>query len=708
MDIIIVNYKSTDFLIRCLKSIYDTVKVLPVKVFVQDNNSGDDLDPLRALFPQVDLTKNTSNMGFAKAINKALEKCRAPFIMILNPDTVIVDGFFEFVFEYVKLRQDVGILGPEILNSDGSVQGSVRSFPTLLTALFGRNTLLTKYFPNNPITVANVLTTRSDGIKPIEVDWVSGACMVIRKKALDDVGYLDSRFFMYWEDADLCRRMWQNRWKVVYLPQAKVIHYVGGSSEKNVIRSTIEFHKSCYRLFDKHRNPSLWFLRILVIQIISLRILFVLPSNVLRRLTVRVASKPRAETPADIKSRKIKILRIIARLNIGGPAIHVHLLTKCLDSKKFQSTLLTGKISPQEGDMGYLFDSQDEKPIIIPGLQREINPVMDLKVLFKIFKTLNEENPDIVHSHTAKAGTVARIAVALYNLFRRQGVLMVHTFHGHVFEGYFGKIKSHVFLFIEYCLAKVTDRIIAISETQKRDLSRKYHIAPASKIKTVELGFDLSPFLSNKPHKGHFRHSIGVSNDTTLVGIFGRLVPIKNHLMFFDGAKMFLDQNSHIDVSFIVVGDGELRDELEKYCEKKGLTGYVRFCGWVKDVPLVYADIDILALTSLNEGTPVSIIEAMASSIPVIATDVGGVMDLLGPMEGVPVSDGFVPCERGLMCRKEDARGFAKGLKYLMDVGNPKNKERVRRARAFVENRYSSRRLVKDIEALYLELTGRS
>jgi len=162
-----------------------------------------------------------------------------------------------------------------------------------------------------------------------------------------------------------------------------------------------------------------------------------------------------------------------------------------------------------------------------------------------------------------------------------------------------------------------------------------------------------------------------------------------------------------IDVSFIVVGDGELRYELEKYCEKQGLTGHVRFCGWVKDVPLVYSDIDILALTSLNEGTPVSIIEAMASSVPVIATDAGGVMDLLGPLEGVPVSDGFVPCERGLLCRKEDARGFAKGLKYLMDVDNPKNKERTRRALAFVENRYSSRRLVKDIESLYLELTRR-
>ncbi len=398
---------------------------------------------------------------------------------------------------------------------------------------------------------------------------------------------------------------------------------------------------------------------------------------------------------------------MIARLNIGGPAIHVHSLTEGLEKNKFKSTLLTGKISPQEGDMGYLFDSRNERPIIIPELQREIRPVMDLKALFRIFKVLCEENPDIVHTHTAKAGTVGRMAVVLYNLLSRRKALVVHTFHGHVFERYFSKIKSWIFLNIEYLLAKATDRIIAISETQKKELSEKYRIAPASKIKTVELGFNLRPFLLNNPLKGHFRQRFGVSSDTLLIGIVGRLVPIKNHFMFFEGAKMFLEQNPLIEANFIVVGDGELRKELEDYCEKLGLTDHVRFSGWIKNIPSVYADLAILALTSLNEGTPVSIIEAMASSVPVIATDAGGVIDLMGAPEGVPASEGFVPCERGILIRKGDVSGFAKGLKYLIDMNNPKNQERVFRARTFVEERYSSRRLFQDIESLYLELTGR-
>ena len=412
----------------------------------------------------------------------------------------------------------------------------------------------------------------------------------------------------------------------------------------------------------------------------------------------------KATTDTRLKERRIKVLRFIARLNIGGPAIHVHLLTRGLDINKFQPILVTGRISPHEGDMSYLFSSRDEKPIIIPDLHREISPLMDIKVILKIFKILRRERPDIVHTHTAKAGTVGRIAVVLYKLLCRQKVRIVHTFHGHVFEGYFSKTKSWIFLLIECFLARATRVIIAISETQKRELSEKYRIAPASKIKTVELGFDLSPFLSNTSLKGRFRQSIGVSDHTLLIAIIGRLVPIKNHIMFFDGVKIFLEQNPETRVKFIVLGDGELKDELKAYCEKQGLANQVLFCGWMRDVPVAYADLDILALTSLNEGTPVSIIEAMASSVPVIATDAGGVRDLMGPPDGVSSSNGFTVCERGVLCKKNDASGFAKALNYLVEVDIREKKDRLMRARSFVEKRYSSKRLLRDIESLYFDL----
>ncbi len=164
------------------------------------------------------------------------------------------------------------------------------------------------------------------------------------------------------------------------------------------------------------------------------------------------------------------------------------------------------------------------------------------------------------------------------------------------------------------------------------------------------------------------------------------------------------EKNPGVPTKFIVVGDGELRDELEAYCQQLGLVSHVAFCGWRKNVPLVYADLDILALTSINEGTPVSIIEAMASSVPVISTDAGGVLDLLGPSDGLPPSDGFVVCERGILCRKNDALGFAKGLRYLTEADIREKQKRLIRARSFVSERFSEERLLHDIESLYLEL----
>jgi len=706
LDIIIVNYNSTDYLLHCLGSVYDSLQDVPAKVIVQDNASKDGVDRVKAEFPQVILSKNRYNIGFSKAINNALKENDSPYIVLLNPDGYVMDGFFDLILNHMEEDPSVGIVGPKILNHDGSIQGSARSFPTPLTALFGRSSFLSRFFPKNPFTRANILTTRSDGKTPMEVDWVSGACLVARKKAIEDVGLMDERFFMYWEDADWCRRMWKKGWKVVYVPRASVVHYVGASSERAPFRSIFEFHKSSYRLFEKHSKPSLWFLKPLAIFGISLHLFYVLVSNRLPVWYERYKHATRRKEKAWFleKEEKIKVLRLIARLNIGGPAIHVHLLTKGLDAKRFETTLVAGNISPQEGDMNYLFDSLDKEPIIIPELQREISLRMDLKSFQQIFKLLHKENPDIVHTHTAKAGSSARLAVLMYNLLYRKNVRTVHTFHGHVFEGYFSRAKSLLFVWTERFLARLTDVIIAISETQKRDLSEKFHIAPAQKIDTIELGFDLRPFLENQGLKGQFRQNLGINSDTLLIGIIGRLVPIKNHIMFLKATKIFIEQNPGVKVKFIVVGDGELRAKLEAHTQDLGLSDYVRFCGWIRDVPLVYANLDILALTSTNEGTPVSIIEAMASSVPVIATDAGGVLDLVGPPDGPPSSDGFVVCERGILCKRNNILGFAKGLKYLMEINTKEKQKRLMRAHSFIQGRFSEERLLKDIESLYLDL----
>ncbi|MDL1963841.1 MAG: glycosyltransferase family 2 protein [Deltaproteobacteria bacterium] len=276
VDIIIVNYNSTDYLIKCLESIYDSLGDISANIFVQDNDSDDDVTRISELFPDVLITGNTYNMGFAAAVNQALKQSFSPYVVLLNPDTYVEKVFFECVLHYMEKNPDVGIVGPKILNRDGSVQGSARSFPTPLTAFFGRNSFLTRWFPDNRITRQNILTTRSDGITPIAVDWVSGACMVVRRKAIKDAGFMDERFFMYWEDADWCKRISLSGWKVVCFPQTSIVHYVGGSSDKLIIRSVFEFHKSCYRLFDKYAKFPLSIVSPLILGVIALRFFFVL------------------------------------------------------------------------------------------------------------------------------------------------------------------------------------------------------------------------------------------------------------------------------------------------------------------------------------------------------------------------------------------------------------------------------------------------
>jgi GT2 family glycosyltransferase len=251
-DIIIVNYKSTDHLKSCVASIYANLSGLSATVFVQDNSPDTSISAIARQYPQLKITRNKSNLGFAMAVNAALIKGSSPLVVLFNPDTQISKDLFTKIYDHMHQNGDVGILGPKILSRDGSVQGSARLFPTPMTALFGRNSYLTTFFPNNPISRKNVLTTQSDGKTPMEVDWVSGACMIIRRHALADTGLMDERFFMYWEDADLCRRMWKKGWKVRYFPQASVLHHVGQSSKERRLGSAWNFHVSAYLLFSKY------------------------------------------------------------------------------------------------------------------------------------------------------------------------------------------------------------------------------------------------------------------------------------------------------------------------------------------------------------------------------------------------------------------------------------------------------------------------
>jgi glycosyltransferase involved in cell wall biosynthesis len=322
----------------------------------------------------------------------------------------------------------------------------------------------------------------------------------------------------------------------------------------------------------------------------------------------------------------IRILRVIARLNIGGPAIQAVTLSDLFSRGRFRTRLVCGQVGTQEGDMSYLATSRQVDPVVLPTLGREISFFDDMRSFSELRKIISEFTPHIIHTHTAKAGFLGRLAGIGANARRIFGakIKLVHTFHGHVFHSYFSSLKTSAFIQIERFLARFTDRIIAVSPSQAGDICEVYRIARPERVQVVPLGFDLSGFerLSPPAPQGVFS-----------VGIIGRLTPVKNHRMLFEAVKILNGQGEGHAFKFHVVGDGELREALTREAAALGIEKDVLFTGWQQEMAEVYRKLDAVVLTSLNEGTPVSLIEAMAAARPVIATDVGGVRDLMGEID---------------------------------------------------------------------------
>jgi glycosyltransferase involved in cell wall biosynthesis len=402
----------------------------------------------------------------------------------------------------------------------------------------------------------------------------------------------------------------------------------------------------------------------------------------------------------------VRILRIIARLNIGGPAIQAISLSEHFSRGDYRTLLLCGQVSPHEGDMSYLAGDKGVRPHILSALGREISLWNDLKALMALWAVIRRFRPHVIHTHTAKAGTLGRLAGIGFNLFRGPGhrIKLVHTFHGHIFHSYFGRLKTLVFVQIEKFLARFSDRIIVISPLQEEDICVRFKIAGPEKVRIIPLGFDLSGFDPPRggERPGEEERSPEDSNESLRVGIVGRLTPVKNHHMFLDAVKRLKDRGQGRHFRFVVVGDGELRDDLEKYAKELGVEQSVLFAGWQRQMPSVYRTLDIVVLTSLNEGTPVTLIEAMAAERPVVATDVGGVGDLLGVVD--KQADGRYKLGRnGILIPPGESDALADALLFLLKNRGPA-REMALRAKRFVAQNYSRERLLKDIKCLYDEL----
>ena len=376
------------------------------------------------------------------------------------------------------------------------------------------------------------------------------------------------------------------------------------------------------------------------------------------------------------------IMRVITRLNIGGPARHALLLAGAMDSRGYPSHLVWGRVSPGEGE----FPVPAGTPgTFVPQLRRELGPVDDLVALRKLERLMRVHEPRIVHTHLAKAGALGRVAA------RRTGVpVIIHTFHGHVLEGYFSGAKRRAFLAAERRLARTCGALIAVS-TAIRDQLLDLDIGRASQWRVIPVGLDLGELLTTVIDAAVARTTLGLPVAGPIVGIVGRLTAIKDHATFLEAAARVARKRE--DITFVVAGDGELRPELDGQAREL-LGDRCHFLGWAMDLPMLYAALDVVTLTSRNEGTPVALIEAGAAGKPAVATRVGGVADV--------VHDG----KTGLLVPPGDSDAVAAAVLTLLD-----DPDRARAlgeaARREVGDRFTIERLADDLADLYGELLAR-
>jgi glycosyltransferase involved in cell wall biosynthesis len=384
----------------------------------------------------------------------------------------------------------------------------------------------------------------------------------------------------------------------------------------------------------------------------------------------------------------IKVLRIINRFNLGGITYNVSYLSRYLP-QEYETMLIGGPEEESEESSLFIPESLGLKPVIIQELRRSINPFKDYFAYRRIKKIIRELKPDIVHTHASKAGAVGRLAAISCGV-----PVIVHTFHGHVFHGYFSPFKTKFFKFLERKLAAKSSAIVAISPIQKTELTQVHHVCDEKKIFVIPLGFDLDRFAQKQEEKRKFfREKYGLG-DELVIGIIGRLAPIKNHYLFIDAMEHVLKRTKK-NVKAVLVGDGETKAELMEYLKSKDLSceeGDAKFifAGWIREVDRALAGIDIVALSSKNEGTPVSLIEAQAAGKFIVSTNVGGIKDILHP-------------DCGLLSERDDAETFKKNLLYAVENFEVLNEKAKAGQKEITEN-FSYKRLCKDMDELYKKL----
>ena len=382
----------------------------------------------------------------------------------------------------------------------------------------------------------------------------------------------------------------------------------------------------------------------------------------------------------------IRVLRIINRFNVGGPVYNVTYLTKFLP-KSYETMLIGGCATSTEQDATYILESQGVEYEKLESMSRSIRFFNDLRTFFVLIKLIKSYKPTIVHTHASKAGALGRIAAKIMGV-----PVIVHTYHGHVFQGYFNPLVTKVVILLERFLGRLSTKIITISPEQQQEIVYKFNIIPVEKTIVIPLGFDLKRFEESQTKRYELRNEHGISDRQRAVAIVGRLAPIKNHRLFIDAAALVLREYPN-EFIFYVVGDGELKTEIKSYIENTHpiVNKNLVFTSWIADMTTLYPAMDMVCLTSINEGTPVSLIEAQASGVPVISTNVGGVKDIVQANE------------TGVIMEGNTAEELAKHLIQL-HLNSSLRMKMSQNARNFVKEKFTYQRLVDDMDRLYKNL----
>lgn len=381
-------------------------------------------------------------------------------------------------------------------------------------------------------------------------------------------------------------------------------------------------------------------------------------------------------------AQRMRIARITTTLNISGPSLQTILLTAGFTQAGHETLLIAGE--PWSGDsMEGLAQRYGVQPRLVPLLHRTLNPWHNLRALWRLYRILRELHPDIVHTHGTTAGFLGRLAARLAGV-----PVVVHTLHVHPFRGYYDRVATFFFIWIERIGALLSDSILTLSEGLRRELVETYHITSRKRINVLPLGFDLARFAETPRQQGIFRATCKIPPRAPLVGIVGRLLPVKNHALFLQAAALI--HQARPDVCFVIVGDGAEGEALRVQAQALGLAENVIFAGWQDDMPAVYSDLDVLVSSSHNEGMPVPLLEALVAGVPVAATAVGGIPDLLEYGRA------------GLLVPPGDAAALAQATLSLLDA--PGERESIR---ASLLARYSIDALVQDLESLYRGLLMR-